>query len=278
MSKRSAPAAANTPLKSSEPQDFGFDPRDDLLTIQGKVPAETTTRRKMEADVLEHFSDVSVRPASEQAKFFLNAFWYELAPGQAERIYNEWKIFKIVQKEASSSDRNIVEDGPSVTAPLARVFLQRLKRTMTAEDFTNQFKEIDTNYDGQMSYIEYLVWDSQKTPASVIYRPQVTSAAFLKKIQAVLKAQKALRDHEDELRRLEEGSQQEGLKGKRFASELAQYKNATSTAGLNADLASAHEGVLKTRHSLKFEGNDFWAATLDAEAKSNLSQKQQHKR
>lgn len=245
----------STPLAAGEPQSLGYDPRDSLTTIQGFVPESITKSRKEEKQSTTDFSEISAKKSSEQAKYFLNAYWPNLQPGQAERIYNEWQIFKVVQKEA-----NMEQDSPSVPQNLANLFLQRLKRTMSAQDFKDEFHTIDTNFDGQMSYLEYLVWDSKfGSPASVIYRPQVQSAGLTRAIKKVLDCEKEIRDNTDELAAKQAAADTlTGVKKTRALNELATFKENNDVAGLNAHLASAHNNLAKERKKLSESGTKFW--------------------
>lgn len=252
----------STPLATGEPQSLGYDPRDSLTTIQGFVPESITKTRKEEAQSTTDFSQISAKSASEQAKYFLNAYWPNLQPGQAERIYNEWKIFKVIQKEAGQP-----EDSPFVAQNLANLFLQRLKRTMSASDFKEEFKSIDTNFDGKMAYLEYLVWDSKfGSPASVIYRPQVQSAGLTRTIKGVLDCEKRIRDNGDELAKKEAAAENlTGVKKTRALNELSTFKENNDVAGLNADLASAHNRLAKERKKLKESGTQFWEDRVQQE-------------
>lgn len=259
-------------LRIGEPQSLGYREQDTLFSIQAKLPAAVTTKHKLPLDEVVQFSQVTNLPASEQAQFYLNAFWNELAAGQAERIYNEWKLFALVQKEA-----NLKEDAPSMRAAVGRLFLQRMKREMTADEFTKAFKNIDANFDKNLAFIEYLCWDTNKSPASVVYRPQVQSAALSKAIKQVLDAEEAQRFYESELELLENAATQPGVVGRRAKSQLAQKKSKSTDdiARLNGDLSRAYERVVKARKSLELNGTNFWAAQTAAENKSRLSQKAQ---
>lgn len=268
---KKATGTPTTVLQAAEPQSIGYQTDDSLFTIQGKVDKQTTDIRKAPEMTLIHWSEVVAMPASEQCKFFLNAYWPYLQPGVAERIFNEWKIFKIVQKESGS----IAEDSPSVHQALALVFLQRLKRGLSKAEFDAEFKNIDSNFDGQMAFGEYLCWDHKKTPADVTYRPQRYSTAIANGIKRVLAAERALTQYGYDLTRLTEAAEQTGIAGTRGKNELAQFQTNTNLQGLNAEAAAAKEKLLQAWNKSTEEGDAFWAAALQNEATSNLSQKQQ---
>lgn len=260
-----------TVLQAQEPGSLGYQTDDSLFTIQGKVDKQTTDIRKAPEMKLIHWSEVVAKPASEQCKFFLNAYFPYLQPGVAERIYNEWKIFKIVQKESGT----IEEDSPSVHQALALVFLQRLKRGLSKAEFDAEFKSIDSNFDGQMAFGEYLCWDHKKSPADCMYRPQRYSANIDKAIKRVLAAERAMLTYEYDLKRLTEAAEQSGTAGIRGKNELQQFQVNTNLQGLNAEAAAAKEKLLQAWNKETEKGDAFWAEALKNEATSTLSQKQQ---
>lgn len=271
LGKKKAAGPPTTALQAGEPQSLGFKADDSLFTIQGKVDKQTTDIRKAPEMKITQWTEIVSMPASEQCKFFLNAYWPYLAPGQAERVYNEWKIFKIIQKESGV----FAEDSPSVNQALALLFLQRLKRGLSKTDFDAEFKNIDSNFDGAMAFGEYLCWDQKKTPADVMYRPQRYSPAIANGIKRVLEAERKLLDYKYDLERLTTAAEQPGMQGTKGKNELEQFKVKTNLQGLNAEAAAAKEKLLQAWNAQTEEGNKFWAAALQNEATSNLSQKQQ---
>jgi hypothetical protein len=275
--RRKAKNSVPTPIKEGELKSFGYTDEDELLTIQGKVPEEVSSRRKKPTQSVVQFSDVLSMPASEQAKFFLNAMWPEISrnPGQAERIYNEWKVFKMVQKEAhNDGNKDITEDGTGVNETVARVFLEKLKRAVSASDFKEKFREIDSNSDGSMAWIEYLCYDNQGvSPATVIYRPQVQSSALYKSIDKVIAAERALRQFDHDIEDLTEKSQLPGTEGKKYTADLNKYKTENSKANLNADLASAQEGLLRSFGKCKELGTEFWESMLEKDREADKPQR-----
>lgn len=273
MLGKKKPQVAGTPLLPGEPQSLGFQTDDSLFTIQGKVDKQTTDIRKAPEMKLTQYTDIVVKPASEQCKFFLNAYWPYLLPGEAERVYNEWKIFKIVQKESGV----FAEDSASVNQALALVFLQRLKRGLSKAEFDAEFKNIDSNFDGAMAFIEYLCWDKKKTPADLLYRPQRYSRGIADGITRVMKAERELLNYGYEKKKLEDAAALPGVQGTTGQQKLAQFLVATDLKRLNGEAASAKEALLKawTASGITEEGDKFWAAAIENEKISGLSQKAQ---
>jgi hypothetical protein len=261
-----------TPFLAGEPKSFGFDERDNLATIQGHASAEAAARRKTEAGSVLQFSDVASQPASAQAKYFLNVYFDNLDATTKKAIYTEWQTFCVIQKEAS-----MPEDSPNIPQNLANLFLQRLGRTMTPTEFKDAFKAVDTNFDGKMAYLEYLIWTHKTgSPAHAMYRPQVQSTALFNAINKSLDAERALRNYDDQLAAHTEAAETKtGVAGTRALQELNTFKENTNLAHLNADLASAYEKLLKARSGCTERGTEFWDQTVADEATSRLPQKAQ---
>jgi hypothetical protein len=262
----------STPFKAGEPDSFGYTTEDSLLTIQGFAPKEATDRRKVEAASSTHFSDLIGSPASAQAQYFLNVYFDNVSAADKARVYSEWQTFCIIQKEAS-----IAEDSPNIPQNLANLFLQRLGRTMTPTEFKTEFKSVDTNFDGKMAFLEYLCWDLKLgSPAHCIYRPQVQSAGLTSAIKKAIAAERALQGYDKELAaKTEAAATLTGVKGTRAQNELLTFKENTNLSGMNADVANAHEKLIKARNGLVERGAEFWAQTIADEATSRLPQKSQ---
>lgn len=261
-----------TPFKAGEPDSFGYSTRDSLLTVQGFAPKEATDRRKAAACSSTHFSELISAPASAQAKYFLNVYFDNLSGADRSRVRSEFLVFLEIQKGAS-----MAEDSSSIPQNLANLFLQRLGRTMTPTEFKAEFKEVDTNFDGKMAFLEYLIWDfKQGSPSHSIYRPQVQSAGLTTAIRKALAAERALRTYDDELEAKATASETlTGVKGTRAKQELLTFKENTNLSGMNADQANAYEKLIKARNGLAERGSDFWAQSIADEATSRLPQRAQ---
>lgn len=272
---------------------LGYCTDDELFTIQGKVDKQTTDLRKVEEQKIEQWSEVIQRPASQQCIFFLNAFWPYMKTDVAERFYNEWKVFKIIQKESGV----FAEDSPSVNGALALLFMQRLKRGLTKTDFDAEFKNIDSNFDGAMAFGEYLCWDQKKSPAEVMYRPQRYSQTIARCITRVIAAERAMKEYNYAFEKIKtavdaganivvpeknatnaaevEAAMKALFSANKAKNELEQFKKKTDLKGLNAEAASAKEALSKAFLAAKEEGTAFWEAQVAKESNSLLSQKQQ---
>jgi hypothetical protein len=261
-----------TPFKAGEPDAFGYEARDSLLTVQGFAPKEATDRRKQQPASVTHFSELIGRSASAQAQYFLNVYFDNISAADKKRVYDEWQIFKVIQKEAS-----LAEDSPSIAQNLANLFLQRLGRTMTPTEFKEEFKSVDSNFDGKMAFLEYLCWDFKLgSPAHAVYRPQVQGGSLSSAISKVISCERALRAYDDDLAaKTAAANELTGVKGTRAKQELNNFKENTNLSQLNGDLSSAQDKLIKARGPLTERGTEFWEATVAAEAQSRLSQRAQ---
>lgn len=286
-----------TPLSEGEPSSinteggqFWLDERDSLLTIQGLVPEEVTKLHKKPAQQLIHWDNVLAQPADWQARFFLNAYWDFLLEGQADRIYDEWKIFCQIQADAVRENSSLkqreglTENGPNMNLTLSTQFMTRLKRVKTAQEFKDEFKNVDSNFDGKMAFAEYLLYDSKKSPANIIYRPQRRSVALINARNACLQAERALRKWYDDEQAIKDRIEQGGAKGKKAEAELAQYQRNTPLDNVNKDLAAAQNKLLSAYRkaagdvkSQKNKGDLFWEARVADEKNKLKSQKAQRR-
>jgi hypothetical protein len=279
----------STPIRSkngtSDINAIGFTDRDSVLTIQGKVPKFATDQSKKPEQRVEYFSTISSGPASGQAIAFLNAFAPYLQPNQDERIYQEWKIFCELQKVGG-----VKEDSPHVNRVIAQKFLEKLKRSLTAQQFTQEFKEIDSNSDGNMSFVEYLLWDNKHqphvfNPASMMYRPHVchetSGPNFLQnKINAVLKIEREIQAWDDQKAANLAASQDPNATKIQRAKADQEYKRNCGDEDkvkgrFTGDLASAQLKLLTAYHKCQPLGANFWAKRVQQDKDSDKSQKSQ---
>lgn len=267
---------------------IGYTERDSVLTIQGKVPKTVSDQSKKDAQSVAYFSTISSGPASGQAIAFLNAFSPYLQPNQDERIYQEWKIFCELQKVAG-----VKEDSPHVNRVVAQKFLEKLLRSLTAQEFTQEFKAIDSNSDGNMSFVEYLLWDNKHrpdifNPASMMYRPHVchetSGPNFLgNKITAVLNIERKVQAWDDKKAASLAASQNEGSTKIQRAKADQEYKRLCGDedkvkGGLAGDLSSAQLKLLTAYHKCQPLGTNFWNKRVQADKDSDKSQKSQGKK
>jgi hypothetical protein len=287
-----------TPLAEGEPASinteggqFWFDERDSFATIQGLVPEGVTKLHNKPAQQVLHWDNVIAQPADWQARFFLNANWDFLLQGQADRIYDEWKIFCDIQKQAVRENpllkqrEGLDENGPNMNLTLSTKFMTTLKRVKTAQEFKDDFKTVDSNFDGKMAFAEYLLYDAKQSPAYVMYRPQRRTVALINARNVALQAERKLRKWFDDEKAIMDRAKEGGAKGKKAEAELSQYRNNTPQDDINKEIAAAHNKLLSQYRkaagdvkSQKNKGDLFWEKKVADELNSLKSQRNQRKK
>jgi hypothetical protein len=270
-------AAMQKLVKPGEFEALGYTDRDELITIQGRVAANTKSPNPME---IMTFPTLIAQSASYQAKYFMDVYFLELGEARAREIYDMWKKFKVVQKDAANQNKGVHEDSPSIPIVVAQGFLGQVGKPMTTAEFKTAFAEIDSNFDGQMAFAEFLAFHFQKTPADIIYRPNKADpdGSLKKAIRKLLNAQKAIRDHEDKLSSLQakiDDPATSNVKKNGLINEKKQYENGSNLQSLEHDVASSMASLHKKYKAAKNAGSDFWDATVAAELESQKSQKSQ---
>lgn len=235
---------------------------------------------KLDEKSLEVFNEAAVRPFSQQAVFFLNAFWAEFAD-QAEYIYAVvWHI--VCQGDMEAKGVMYVhqyEEGFDLDFDMGVWFFEHLckfneghdhykkshgdwmkKHPTWQEDYKKSFAtmqtsivrkkelrdKVDINFDGRVSLIEFLCYQFEASPKDLIER----SMAGGDEDEDVRKARLALEEvnrriqaYEAEKQRLEDKAAMTGVKGLQGKNELAQLGASPLWDALNKALITAEAAV-----------------------------------
>jgi len=197
----------------------------------------TSFVEKLDAQSLKVFNDVCARPFSDQAMFLLNAFWTELE-SEANCIYEcLWEIIKkvdmdnkgisLIHKYTEGNDLDF--DMALRLYEASRVFFDKNPKWKTSNpksspadlDLTaivrkKRIREnVDVNFDGRISFLEFLLDLYQLSPKDLLDRskgasepPEVTAAK-----KALSDVQKKINEYEEYKLRLENESILPGVKG-----------------------------------------------------------------
>jgi len=231
---------------------------------------------KLDAASLEAFSVACKKTFSEQAQFFLNAFWDEYGH-EAEAIYSiSWEIIK----KADMRWRNVTyvhlyDEGNDLDFDMGLYFFEMLVKYYQG-DFTDKLlppngkeqnktypksvpedmtaivrkkelrEKVDVNFDGRVSFLEYLLYQYKASPKDLMDRsaggtdlpPEVLAA-----MRALEEVNKRIRAYEAEKTRLEEESALPGIKGLKAKNELAQLFAGVLWEQLNKALITAEAAV-----------------------------------
>merc|ERR1711879_19152 len=213
---------------------------------------------------------VSENSFKDQAIFFMNAMWTDMAKVepeksselQAEKIYTYRLTMEEFNDEFNQGGRDLddVQSGK---------FLEKHGRTMTALERRKQLREIDIDSNNRMGMLEFLVYEYKTDVKTLMSRPQGTN-------QALKDARKALNDVLDEIAKIENKKAEfqkvidggSGVKAIRAKAELAQLMNADPLP-LNRAKISAEAKVRKAQKSkdLSAQGALWWIAKELEEAK-----------
>jgi len=231
---------------------------------------------KLDPASLEAFSVACKKQFSEQAQFFLNAFWDEYGH-EAEAIYSiSWEIIK----KADMRWRNVTyvhlyDEGNDLDFDMGLYFFEMLVKyyqgdfsdkllpangkeqaktypksvpeDMTAIVRKKELREkVDVNFDGRVSFLEYLLYQYKASPKDLMDRsaghtdlpPEVLAA-----MRALEEVNKRVRAYEAEKSRLEEESVLPGIKGLKAKNELAQLLTGPLWEQLNKALITAEAAV-----------------------------------
>eukprot|EP01124_Arcella_intermedia_P022528 TRINITY_DN3376_c0_g1_i1.p1 TRINITY_DN3376_c0_g1~~TRINITY_DN3376_c0_g1_i1.p1 ORF type:complete len:303 (-),score=67.90 TRINITY_DN3376_c0_g1_i1:83-991(-) len=130
----------------------------------------------LSAQQREEFEKVCNKKYSDQAKFFLNAFWVEMKD-KAESVFLAWQQFIILDKQQYNAlpegkKPEVWAEGSALDEFWSHKLLENIGKTMSVVQFRQEFKKIDANTDKKMGMIEFLVWEHQQTVKELLLRPQ----------------------------------------------------------------------------------------------------------
>eukprot|EP00457_Paulinella_chromatophora_P010817 gb/GEZN01010933.1/.p1 GENE.gb/GEZN01010933.1/~~gb/GEZN01010933.1/.p1 ORF type:complete len:249 (-),score=59.24 gb/GEZN01010933.1/:362-1108(-) len=155
------------------------------MAAEGKKPGEISI------GTMKEFEKVNSLNFEAQAIFFLNAFWVEWGDENKERVWILTKDILDVDMQAwvgcGKKERHY-KMGSSLDLQWAMKMLEKEQKAITPGEYKAAFKAIDANFDGHMSLIEYLLWESKFTVEQLLSKDQRVMTP------AMLKAKKDLED------------------------------------------------------------------------------------
>jgi len=233
---------------------------------------------KMDEKSLAAFSTMCKKPFSEQAQFFLNAFWDEFG-SEAEAIYSvAWEVIKLADRRW----RNVVyvhlyEEGndldfdmglyffeqlvkfyaepkagavlvgnPLVGPDLAKTYSKSTPVEQTAVVRKKELREkVDVNFDGRVSFLEYLLYQYKASPKDLMARQTQTGlpAEVIAAMKALEEVNKRVKEYETEKQRLVTETTMIGLRALKAKNELAQLNASPLWESINKALITAEAAV-----------------------------------
>jgi len=236
---------------------------------------------KLDEKSLEVFNEAAQKPFSQQAVFFLNAFWQEYGD-QAEYIYAvAWYMIRYADMNAKAiSYIHLYEEGFDLDFDMGIYFFEQMckfneddssfakdlgdwrkKNKTWKDDFKVSFPQmqtsivrkkelrdkVDVNFDGRVSLLEFLCYQYKASPKDLIERSmkQEDEPEEIRKARLALEAvNKQIAAYEAEKMRLEElASKGSGVKALGAKNQLAQLASSPLWEKLNQALITAEAAV-----------------------------------
>jgi hypothetical protein len=257
----------------------------------------TSFTEQLSREALNFFNEVCQKPYSQQAVYFLNAYWAEVND-QAEFIFEcAWDTMKYADMNSKGIQYlHQYDEGNDVDFDIGLYFFEQLTkrledgtyRAYAGDNFRRSHPEmttaivrkkelrekVDVNFDGRVSLLEYLLYQYRDVanPADFCQRSMTTGDEHpeIRKARLALEeVNRRIRAYEAEKSRLEEESKQPGVRGLKATNELAQLDSSPLWEELNKALITAEAAVrIATR---KFQGQGGQGGANSGENFSNAS-------
>jgi len=222
---------------------------------------------KLDSGSLQAFNVATKKKFSEQACFFLNAYWDEFGC-QAEQIYSvAWDFIKKVDMDNKGVKYiHLYEEGNELDFDMSLHYFERLlkflhanekwekdypksvPKDMTAIVRKQELRErVDVNFDGKMSFLEFLLYQYDASPKTLMERSMGSDSLpeeVLAAMRALEEVNQRVKAYETEKRRLEDDAAGgEGIKALKAKNELAQLLNSPLWNAINKALITAEAAV-----------------------------------
>lgn len=235
---------------------------------------------KLDEKSLEVFNEAAAKPFSQQAVFFLNAFWPEFGD-QAEYIYAvAWHMIKMADMNAKGVQYvHLYEEGINLEYDMGLYFFEQICKFNDDpsshkvqlgqwrdehKGFKDTFKaslpamqtsivrkrelrdKVDVNFDGRVSMIEYLCYQYKASPKDLITRSMAADdePEEIRKARLALEAvNKTIAAYEAEEQRLMEKAKGKGVRALGAKNQLAQLGASPLKEKLNKALITAEAAV-----------------------------------
>jgi len=239
-------------------------------------PKGASFKEKMDEKSLEAFTKAAKGPFSDQAMFFLDAFWQEFGD-HAEVIYAvHYEHMRMADMRVKNVQYiHLYEDGQDLDFDMALYFFEQLckffegERTTPAcsdgKTWAGKYKKavpqeqtaivrkkelrdrVDVNFDGRISFLEFLLYQFDASPKTLMERagtkgsdpPEVAAAKL-----ALAEVNKRIRAYEAEKQRLQNDMDgPKGIKQLKAVNEMAQLDAGPLAEALRKDLIIAEAKV-----------------------------------
>jgi hypothetical protein len=226
---------------------------------------------QLSREALAFFNDVCQKPFSQQAVYFLNAYWRE-THDQAEFIFTcAWETMKYADMNCKGVHYvHLYDEGNDVDFDMGLYFFEQLLKRLddgtyrnfagdnyrrshpvmqTAIERKKELRDkVDVNFDGRVSLLEYLLYQyrdvanpadfCQRSMSSDDEHPEIRKARL-----ALEEVNRRIREYEAEKQRLEDECKKPGVRGLKATNELAQIDSSPLWENLNKALITAEAAV-----------------------------------
>jgi len=224
---------------------------------------------KLDDQSLAAFNVAVSKKFSDQAQFFLNAYWEEFSD-YAEQIYTvSWEHIKAADMRVKGVKYiHLYEEGNELNFDMGLYLFEQLGKfyddaknnkwkkdypksvpeEMTAIQRKKELRErVDVNFDGKVSFLEYLLYQFGASPKTLMDRSRAAGdlpEEVLAAMRALEEVNRRVNAYETEKRRLEDDSEGgNSIKALKAKNELAQLKNSPLWSEINKALITAEAAV-----------------------------------
>jgi len=248
-------------------------------------------KQLLDADSIRVFEEACAKPYSEQATFFLNAYWVEYED-QAEAIYSlAWKTMEAAEMEAKGimyvhqydegneldidtslrffemlCNRSLKERNHKTLDPTWEndpTYAKALPEMQTSIKRKRELKEtVDVNGNGKICFLEYLIYqykcDVKDLMSRVMCAPVADEDEGIRLARLALEeVQRAIKAYESEKQRLTdlaESNGGKGIKALKAKNMLAQLDASPLKEHLNVSLIKAEAALRRVTREAKARG------------------------
>jgi len=164
--------------------------------------------------VPQKFKEFTNRAYADQAKAFLNAYWYQ-HEGEAENLWKWYNKFVELDLEKGKEGKDLDEFN-------AHRFLEWLGETKTIKEMREQITQADLDFNKRLALVEYALWKFNHKVEEFVKKPQGDSKE-VQKLQDLLN--KIQVDLEEAQKKAEEASNKEQVAKKAEAELKSELDN-----------------------------------------------------
>eukprot|EP00013_Stygamoeba_regulata_P027491 CAMPEP_0177652564 /NCGR_PEP_ID=MMETSP0447-20121125/13205_1 /TAXON_ID=0 /ORGANISM="Stygamoeba regulata, Strain BSH-02190019" /LENGTH=334 /DNA_ID=CAMNT_0019155833 /DNA_START=28 /DNA_END=1032 /DNA_ORIENTATION=- len=151
----------------------------------------------------QKFADLCKKSYKEQAIWFLNGFWNDGADPDFANIVWKW-VKEFIKLDNMSTDPKGAA-GNELDQFWSAKFLEDNDEPMTQTAKKEALRAIDTDNNGKMALLEYLIWKKKKTPSQCATAPQGSlTEAEQREMEAAQASMEKLAQALESLKRAEE--------------------------------------------------------------------------